>query len=530
MRRRPTQQPNAPVDRRAQRPLALGQVRGAPREQREGLPEPVEAVPSTPSTRMRAAASSIASGSPSSARGDPCDARGVLLGEREFRHRLASPLDVELRTEPAIEIPRSAARRRPARSSGGTRYSRSSAHMERAAARREHAAAAATASSSAASSTRTTPGDARGCPARAEPGLRSEQLGRSPRPAARSARSSTPSVAAIVWSTRSGSVTGARSTNGAPPSVAAAARASVVLPVPPGPVSVTSRVSSRPKERRRPPPARWRARRAPAAGTGPAVGSGTLAGRASGRARGCAARARGDPATARARARRAPRARRGRRRARLPAGRRGRGRGSAGRGAARGADVRRRAPRARPRGRRAALRPDPRSIRRLEGGEPRSSSRAASRRANGSYARSASAGPAPERERLSERPPPIRPARGARSARRRARAGSMRTRYPGACVTIRSAPNALRSAWTWTWSAFCALAGGDSPQIAVDQPVGRDRHVGLQQEQRKQRARPRAAEGDGQSVVADHLQRPQQPELHPLRPLSRFLSRASSGS
>ena len=35
----------------------------------------------------------------------------------------------------------------------------------------------------------------------------------------------------------------------------------------------------------------------------------------------------------------------------------------------------------------------------------------------------------------------------------------------GRRVTIRSAPSALRSAWTCTCSAFGALAGGDSPQI-----------------------------------------------------------------
>ena len=40
VRRRRAEQPHAPVDRRAQRALALGQVRGAPREEREGLPEP----------------------------------------------------------------------------------------------------------------------------------------------------------------------------------------------------------------------------------------------------------------------------------------------------------------------------------------------------------------------------------------------------------------------------------------------------------------------------------------------------------
>ena len=64
----------------------------------------------------------------------------------------------------------------------------------------------------------------------------------------------------------------------------------------------------------------------------------------------------------------------------------------------------------------------------------------------------------------------------------------------------------------------------------VDEAVGRDRAIGLQEEPRQERTRPWAAEGDGQSVVADHLQRPQQPELHPLRPLLALLKPRLSGS
>ena len=58
--------------------------------------------------------------------------------------------------------------------------------------------------------------------------------------------SSIPSAVAMLGSTSAGSATGARSTNGAPPIAPLAASARVVFPVPPGPVSVTSRVSSRP--------------------------------------------------------------------------------------------------------------------------------------------------------------------------------------------------------------------------------------------------------------------------------------------
>ena len=72
--------------------------------------------------------------------------------------------------------------------------------------------------------------------------------------------------------------------------------------------------------------------------------------------------------------------------------------------------------------------------------------------------------PAPERERLVGAPPD-RLARGARSARRRARRPRRGRGSRARCVTIRSAPNAPRRAWTCTWRAFWALAGGDSPQI-----------------------------------------------------------------
>ena len=52
----------------------------------------------------------------------------------------------------------------------------------------------------------------------------------------------------------------------------------------------------------------------------------------------------------------------------------------------------------------------------------------------------------------------------------------------------------------------------------VDQAVGRDDLVGVEQELREQGARPRPAERDRRTVVSDHLQRPEQPELHALTP------------
>ena len=136
------------------------------------------------------------------------------------------------------------------------------------------------------------------------------------------------------------------------------------------------------------------------------------------------------------------------------------------------------------------------------------------------------------------RPPPARRARMRRrraQARARARAprrgvrratsrskrstssspSSTRTRYPGARVTIRSAPSASRSAWTCTWSAFCALAGGVSPQIAVDQPVGRrrPRSDGAAAARAARAAAGRRARRATPSS-STHLERAQQPELH----------------
>jgi hypothetical protein len=63
---------------------------------------------------------------------------------------------------------------------------------------------------------------------------------------------------------------------------------------------------------------------------------------------------------------------------------------------------------------------------------------------------------------------------------------------------------------------------------AVDQPIRRDNGVRLEEQSRQQRARPATAQRHGHAVVADHLQRPQEPEFHrpPSLPAPRLYGRA----
>ena len=70
-----------------------------------------------------------------------------------------------------------------------------------------------------------------------------------------------------------------------------------------------------------------------------------------------------------------------------------------------------------------------------------------------------------------------------------------------------------------------ALAGGASPPDPVDQPVGRDRLVGMEQQEREQRPRSSATERDFGPVVTPDFQGAKLPELHALR-LPRPLSGA----
>ena len=194
----------------------------------------------------------------------------------------------------------------------------------------------------------------------------------------------------------------------APPSRCASSSANRVLPIPPGPVSVSSRTSRRSSADRR--------------------SRGPRRGRAAGRA---------ERAAAAPRARRAGRAsasverrvlgqdrrlellqlaagvqpelldedvraRAGRPRARRPGGRRGRGRASAARGSARGTGARRSAPRARPTS--AAWRPSARSasIRRSSAASRSSSSRSASVAAGPEQRRVDERRPAEQRQRLAQ--------------------------------------------------------------------------------------------------------------------------------
>ena len=53
----------------------------------------------------------------------------------------------------------------------------------------------------------------------------------------------------------------------------------------------------------------------------------------------------------------------------------------------------------------------------------------------------------------------------------------------------------------------CACRGRLAPD-PVDQPVGRDHLVGMQQQLREQRAWPPAAERHRRAIVVEHLQRP----------------------
>ena len=203
-----------------------------------------EAVPSTPRTRTRAAASSIARGSPSRARRDPRDGGRVLRRELELRHRFPRPVDVEPDRRARRRSSRGRPPRRPAprAAAPGTR-----ARAPRGAGRGwSRARGAAGRRRAAPRSTRTTPGGARGCPARAT-AAPSRAAGRSPRPAAR------PRAPRPRASLRS---SGARAPGRSPARGRRTARRRASPPRPArasscrcrrGPVSVTSRVSSRPR-------------------------------------------------------------------------------------------------------------------------------------------------------------------------------------------------------------------------------------------------------------------------------------------
>ena len=301
-----------------------------------------------------------------------------------------------------------------------------------------------------------------------------------------SAVSLAPSASARTDPSSAGTWTAARSTKTAPsrssrPSSAATASPSRVLPAPPGPVSVTRRTSSR---RRSATTAATSSRR-PTSGVG-GVGRRRRAGAgASGRReRGVVAQ---DP---RARPPAAPgpgsmpssstsaAARPGRRRARPPAGRSGRGRARAARGSARGTAAR--AISRSSSGTSSSWRPSASSASSRSssaaGAVPRAARRSA--RATGSPARSASGAPLQSASAASEilgrvrrplraRALAARARRAARSARGRARPGSS-CEPVAACRASRCAraPSARRSPCTYTCSDATRRPGGSSPQSA----------------------------------------------------------------
>ena len=202
----------------------------------------------------------------------------------------------------------------------------------------------------------------------------------------------------------------------------------------------------------------------------------------------------------------------GRPRGRRPAGPRGRARASAARRAAPGSGARRRATRA---AARALRRGRTRARRRTSSSRASrwSSSRQRMSSRNGSYANSSSGRPrqrssASRRSRArsagSGRPPPaelLEPAQVERAA------VSTLEDIAGRLRPSRSGPSARRSATIEFWSEVAAVFGALSPQIDVDQRLGRDDLAPAQQKQREDGALARPAEGDRRAVIAVDLER-----------------------
>ena len=205
------------------------------------------AVPSTPSTRTRAAASSIARGSPSRRRvmRATLSAFSAVSSNSGTDSRARSTYS---RTAAVDEIASRSVAVGSGTSSGGTRYScslvrRSGTRLvARIPSDRHRREQRAELRERAGQVLEVVDDDERRAvrPSR----VRSpRQAPRPPAPRGRARRADRGEDAPPGRSPTS------RSTSGAPPSGAAAASASVVLPVPPGPVSVTSRVSSAAEER-----------------------------------------------------------------------------------------------------------------------------------------------------------------------------------------------------------------------------------------------------------------------------------------
>ena len=268
VRRRRAEQPDAPVDRRAQRALALGQVRRRPREERERFPEPLSRALDTEDPHARRGQLDRER-EPVERPGDPHDGGRVLRRELELRHRFPRPVDVEPDRRGGGDRVRGRPPRRPApqRRDPVLALERD---VERAAAGREHRSRGAASSSAAIGGERSWR-----CSRLSSTSDRGSV--REPRAIA----SSGALVLALLDPERRCDASGARAPGRRPARgrrtahrrLAAAASASVVLPVPPGPVSVTSRVSSRPSERRHRRQLELARPTSTGSGTGPAVGS-----------------------------------------------------------------------------------------------------------------------------------------------------------------------------------------------------------------------------------------------------------------
>ena len=111
---RVAQQLSAPLDRGAKRALTLGTVSRAPDEERQRPVQPLEEVAAGVRTRSRAAASSSASGTLSSAVTIGGDIGRIVIGEFKLRFHRASSLDEQFEWQPETQagpMERSARRR-----------------------------------------------------------------------------------------------------------------------------------------------------------------------------------------------------------------------------------------------------------------------------------------------------------------------------------------------------------------------------------------------------------------------------------
>ena len=206
---------------------------------------------SGPSSRVRAAASSIASGRPSSRRQISATAAALAGGEGEAVARRAGPVHEQRHRRRRRQLRRPAPwRGRAGSGSGGTGYSRSarSRSTVRLVARIATPGQRANSSSRSRAASTTCSRLSRMSSHRSSPRCSTRACSGESVPAR-----SAPTARAMPASTCSGSVTAASGTNTVPASKRSrnrspTANANRVLPIPPGPVSVTRRTSGRPTQ------------------------------------------------------------------------------------------------------------------------------------------------------------------------------------------------------------------------------------------------------------------------------------------